>query len=155
MSQSPTAECCPRFDPKPWDEVTLDLRGRRFVKERVSSFLHIPLNYGAVMKRTIGAIEAAGARPETMVVLTDENSLWGADVYVEAGKDVPGASTGRITSPSWQRSGRSGRASPRTCSGKQGVQGCLQVLQAVGLLQERAETVLAEGGGHVVVRVAA
>ena len=97
MSQSPTAECCPRFDPKPWDEVTLDLRGRRFVKERVSSFLHIPLNYGAVMKRTIGAIEAAGARPETMVVLTDENSLWGADVYVEAGKDVPGASMAAIS----------------------------------------------------------
>ena len=30
MSQSLTAECCPRFDPKPWDEVTLDLRGRLF-----------------------------------------------------------------------------------------------------------------------------
>ena len=32
-----------------------------------------------------------------MVVLTDENSLWGADVYVEAGRDVPGASMAAIS----------------------------------------------------------
>jgi effector-binding domain-containing protein len=52
---------------------------------------HIPLNFGAVMKRNVGAIEAADASPETMVVLSDENSLWGADVYIEVTKDIPGA----------------------------------------------------------------
>lgn len=92
MSQIQREECCPRFDPKPWDEVTLTWQGKRFVKDRVFSFLHIPLNYGAVMKRTMEAIENADARPETMVILTDENSLWGADVYAEVSKDVPGAS---------------------------------------------------------------
>jgi hypothetical protein len=97
MSQEQTHACCPRFDPKPGDEVTLNWQGKRFVKDRVSSFLHIPLNYGAVMKRTVGAIEAADARPENMVVLTDENSLWGADVYVEANKDVPGAHMAAIS----------------------------------------------------------
>jgi len=97
MSKTQADECCPRFDPKPWDEVSLSWQGKRFVKDRVSSFLHIPMNYGAVMKRTMGAIEAANARPENMVVLTDENSLWGADVYVEASKDVPGASMATIS----------------------------------------------------------
>lgn len=91
MSQAQSWECCPRFDPKPWDEVTFNWEGKRFVKDRVHSFLHLPLNFGAVMKRAIGAIEAADARPANMVVLTDENSLWGADIYVEASKDVPGA----------------------------------------------------------------
>ncbi len=97
MSTRLPDECCPRFDPKPWDEQTLTWEGKRFVKDRVRSFLHIPLNFGAVMKRNIGAIEAAGATPEAMIVLADENSLWGADVYIEVTKDVPGASMATIS----------------------------------------------------------
>jgi hypothetical protein len=48
------------------------------------------LNFGSVMKRNIEAIEAAGASPQNMIVLSDENSLWGADVYIEVTQDVPG-----------------------------------------------------------------
>ena len=55
------------------------------------SVFHIPLNFGAVMKRNVEAIEAAGASTEAMVVLADENSLWGADVYIEIAKEVPDA----------------------------------------------------------------
>jgi len=91
MSKEKTDECCPRFDPRPWDEVTLTWEGKRFVKDRVTSFFHIPLNFGAVMKRNMKAIEAADAGPESQVILSDENSLWGADVYIEVTKDVPGA----------------------------------------------------------------
>jgi hydrolase family protein len=92
MRNKQTDECCPRFDPKPWDEVTLAWEGKRFVKDRVTSFFHIPLNFGSVMRRNVEAIEAADAGSESMVVLSDENSLWGADVYIEVTKDVPGAS---------------------------------------------------------------
>lgn len=84
-------ECCPPFNPAPWDEKTLTWENRRFVKDRVAGFLHIPLNFGSVMKRNMGALEAAGAVPSTPVVLSDENSLWGADVYIEVTKDIPGA----------------------------------------------------------------
>ena len=97
MTTSATSECCPRFDPGPWDGVSLTWEGKRFVKDRVRSFLHIPMNFGAVMTRNMAAIEAAGAKPETMVVLSDENSLWGADVYLEVAKDVPGASMATIS----------------------------------------------------------
>ena len=91
MNARTADECCPRFDPEPWDEKTLTWEDRRFVKDRVRSFFHIPLNFGAVMKRNIAAIEAAEALCENMVVLADENSLWGADVYIEVAGDVPGA----------------------------------------------------------------
>ena len=84
-------ECCPPFDPRSWQERWITLDGRRFVKDRVRSFLHIPLNFGAVMTRNMAAIRAAGAAAPTLLVLADENSLWGADVYLEAGKEVPGA----------------------------------------------------------------
>ena len=83
-------ECCPKFDPAPWQERRVALDGKKFVQDRVRSFLRIPLNFGAVMARNMAAIQAAGAEPPNMIVLSDENSLWGADVYLEVSKDVPG-----------------------------------------------------------------
>lgn len=91
MNTDRSSECCPKFDPEPWDGKELRWQDKRFVKDRVTSVFHIPLNYGAVMKRNISRIEAANAKPERMVVLTDENSLWGADVYLEVTKDIPNA----------------------------------------------------------------
>lgn len=91
MSTQDPAECCPPFDPGPWDEKTINWEQKTFLRDRVRSFLHIPLNFGAVMKRNMAAIEAAGAAPDEMVVLSDENSLWGADVYIAVAKEVPGA----------------------------------------------------------------
>jgi len=97
MSENRPDDCCPRFDPEPWDGKTLTWENKRFVKDRVTSFLHVPLNFGAVMKRNISAIEAANANSETRIVLADENSLWGADVYIEVTKDVPGANMATIS----------------------------------------------------------
>lgn len=89
--------CCPRFDPEPWDGKTITWQCKRFVQDRVISLFHIPLNYGAVMTRMEATIRTAGAKLEAPVMLTDENSLWGADVFVEAGKDVPGAKMATIS----------------------------------------------------------
>lgn len=97
MSKVKPDACCPRFDPEPWDGKELRWQDKRFVKDRVTSFLHIPLNFGSVMKRNRALIEAAGAAPETRVVLSDENSLWGADVYIEVTKDIPHATMAGIS----------------------------------------------------------
>ncbi len=61
------------------------------MKDHVRSLFHIPLNFGAVMKRCDVLIRAAGASPDEMLVLSDEKSLWGADVYIAVSKEVPGA----------------------------------------------------------------
>ena len=97
MSKTNSAECCPPFNPEPWDDKTIPWEKKRFVKDRVASILHIPLNFGAVMKRNVRAIEAADAKAENMIVLADENSLWGADVYIEVSKDIPGANMAIIS----------------------------------------------------------
>jgi len=55
------------------------------------------LNFGAVIKRNMTRIEAAGAASDRNVILSDENSLWGADVYIEVVKDVPGANMATIS----------------------------------------------------------
>jgi len=88
---SSAEECCPEFNPEPWDGKEIRWDGKKFVKDRVRSFFHIPLNFGSVMKRCMSVIEAAGAGSPERIVLADENSLWGADVYVEVTKDVPDA----------------------------------------------------------------
>jgi hypothetical protein len=91
MSSDHDGECCPEFHPESWDEKEVVWEGKRFVRDRVRSVLHIPLNFGKVMQRNMAVIEAAGARPAEQIVLSDENSLWGADVYIAVAKDVPGA----------------------------------------------------------------
>ncbi len=97
MNEPSGDQCCPRFDPVPWDETEIHWQGKRFVKDRVRCFLHIPLNFGAVMKRNMTRIEAAGAASDQNVILADDTSLWGADVYIEVTKDVPGAKMATIS----------------------------------------------------------
>jgi hypothetical protein len=86
-------ECCPRFDPAPWTDKEIIWDQKLFLQDRVTSFLHIPLNFPGVMKRCMATIMTAGAQDAARVILSDENSLWGADVYVSIAKDIPGART--------------------------------------------------------------
>jgi hypothetical protein len=97
MSARASDQCCPRFDPAPWDGKEIRWQDKRFVKDRVTSVLHIPLNFGAVMRRNMSLIEAAGAVSDTNVILSDETSLWGADMYIEVARDVPGANMSSIS----------------------------------------------------------
>jgi hypothetical protein len=93
MTTQESTECCPQFNPESWDDTIITWEGKPFLRDRVTSFLHIPLNFGAVMKRCMAAIEAAGVTPDEMVILSDEGSLWGSDVYVAISKDFHGART--------------------------------------------------------------
>ena len=97
MNTKNDIECCPKFDPNPWSDRVITWDKQLFLQDRVRSFLHIPLNYGAVMTRSMAAIKAAGAIPDEMIMLTDENSLWGADVYIAVSKEVPGARMTRLS----------------------------------------------------------
>lgn len=97
MNARDPSECCPRFDPGPWRDQRLTWHDKLFVKDHVTSFLHIPLNFGAVMRRNGAAIDAADAAPPTMIVLSDEKSLWGADVYLEVTREVPGATMATLS----------------------------------------------------------
>ena len=61
--------CCPRFDPQPWDEKEITWENKLFLKDRVRSFLHIPLNFGRVMVRNMEKIAAADALPPEPLLL--------------------------------------------------------------------------------------
>jgi len=89
--------CCPRFDPAPWNEKEITLQDKLFIKDRVRSIFHIPLNFDKVMIRNMEKIKSAGALAPAPLLLTDENSLWGADVYIAVSKEVPGEKMEKIS----------------------------------------------------------
>jgi len=89
--------CCPRFNPEPWDEKEITWQNKLFIKDHVRSFLHIPLNFGQVMVKNMEMIEAAGALAPQPLMLSDEKSLWGTDVYIAVSKEVPRVEMERIS----------------------------------------------------------
>jgi hypothetical protein len=97
MTEIQKAECCPPFNPEPWDGKEVTWTDKLFVKDRVRSFLHIPLNFGAVMKRSMALIDAVDGESDEQVIVSDENSLWGADVYIAVKKDIPGAKMAKLS----------------------------------------------------------
>jgi len=89
--------CCPRFDPKPWDGKEVTWKNELFLKDHVRSFFHIPLNFGKVMVRDMEKIQKAGALAPKPLMLSDEKSLWGSDLYIGVSKEVPGAEMTKIS----------------------------------------------------------
>ncbi len=83
--------CCEPFDPKPWEDKKIVWKNKIFVKDHVTSFLHIPLNMGSKIVKNMGLIAKAKAKAPYQLMLTDEKSLWGADLYIDVAQKVPGA----------------------------------------------------------------
>ena len=57
----------------------------------MTNFFHIPLNMGGKVVKNMKLIEEAGAKAPYQLMLTDEKSLWGSDIYIDVIKEVPGA----------------------------------------------------------------
>lgn len=89
--------CCKPFDPKPWDKKTVVLKDKLFLKAHAICFMHIPLNFGGVMKKSMDKIFAAKAEAKTPLMLSDECSPWGSNIYIAVSKDVPGAEMTKIS----------------------------------------------------------
>lgn len=89
--------CCKRFNPEPWQDKEIIWQDKMFLKDHVRSFFHMPLNFGQVMVKNIEKIKNAGALADEPVMLSDEKSLWGADIYIAISKEVPNAEMARIS----------------------------------------------------------
>jgi hypothetical protein len=83
--------CCPQFDPAPWNEKLHDWKDKKFIRDHVITFLHMPVNFGSVVKRMMARIEDAGAQSPGWMGLSDHTSKWNMDLYVAVDREVPGA----------------------------------------------------------------
>ena len=89
--------CCPRFEPAPWEDKEITWKDKLFLKDRVRSIFHIPLNFGQVIVKNIEKIKKADALTPRPLMLSDENSFWGADIYIATTKAVPDAEMIKIS----------------------------------------------------------
>lgn len=91
------ADCCPKFDPKPWDSKQFEWKNKKFIKDRVLSFFFIPLNFGPVMKRLDEKVSNAGAKILDGMGLSDHTSKWNMDIYLAVDKEISGATNVTIS----------------------------------------------------------
>ncbi len=96
QSIKPTG-CCEPFDPAPWQEKEIIWKDKMFVKDHVTSFLHVPLNMGKVIVKNMELIKNENAQAPYQLMLTDERSLWGSDIYIDVKKEVPGVEMSNIS----------------------------------------------------------
>jgi hypothetical protein len=90
--------CCPPFDPVPWDEKEVTWHDKPFVRDHVTSLFHVPLNMGRKVVKDMARIHAAHAETAGQpLMLSDEKSPWGADIFIEVKRAVPGATMGRLS----------------------------------------------------------
>ena len=84
-------ECCPKFDPTPWDGKLFEWNKKKFITEKVSTFLHMPVNFGSVMKKLDETVRNAHATIPDHICLSDHTSKWNMNVYLAVDKEIPGA----------------------------------------------------------------
>lgn len=99
MSDQPikSTGCCDPFDPKPWQDKEITWQDKIFVKDHITSFFHIPCNMAKKIVKNMTLIEKAKAQADYQLMLTDENSLWGADIYIDVAGEVPGAQMAKLS----------------------------------------------------------
>lgn len=81
-SVKPTG-CCPPFDPATYHEKEITWHDKPFVKVRVHSFLHIPIDMGRKVTEAMKLIAASHATPEQGLMLSDERSAWSNDLLID------------------------------------------------------------------------
>jgi hypothetical protein len=83
-------ECCPKFDPVPWDGKILEWSNKSFIKGKVFTLFYMPINFGSVIVKLITAANKAGAQTTNQLCLSDHTSKWNMDIYLAVDKEVPG-----------------------------------------------------------------
>ena len=89
--------CCLRFHPEAWDGQVLHFDDKPFVKAASISVFHVPLNMGAVFRRTNKKLARAHAKDTSPLVLSQERSGSSAEHLFAVTKPVPGAKMARLS----------------------------------------------------------
>ncbi|MBN1385051.1 MAG: hypothetical protein JW983_09250 [Elusimicrobia bacterium] len=84
-------ECCPKFDPAPWDEKILNWKDKKFIKDKVFTIFYMPMNFGGVMKKLDAKIRKSEGTVPDWLCLSDHTSKWNMDVYLAVDKEISDA----------------------------------------------------------------
>ncbi|MBN2282222.1 MAG: hypothetical protein JXQ65_16690 [Candidatus Marinimicrobia bacterium] len=90
-------ECCPKFDPAPWNDHVFEWQDKKFIRGKVFTFFNIPINFGSTMKKLVSKIEIEKGEFPDGLCLSDHTSKWNMDVYLAVDKEMPGAENTTIS----------------------------------------------------------
>jgi hypothetical protein len=90
-------ECCPKFNPEIWENKMFLFDNKLFLKGKVKTFFHIPLNFGKVMTNLTKQIEDANAKFIGGLCLSEETDKGEMNVYLAIDKEIPNAENVRIS----------------------------------------------------------
>lgn len=90
-------ECCPKFDPAPWDGKVLEWENKKFIKGKVFTLFFMPVNFGSVIVKLMAKVKDAGAGTPENLCLSDHTSKWNMDLYLAVDKEIPGAENAALS----------------------------------------------------------
>lgn len=89
--------CCQIFDPNLWNEKELNWQEKLFIKDSYISFFHIPVNIRTVITSNMEKIIQQNASTKEHMMLCDEKSNWGSNIFFAVEKEIPGAKIQKIS----------------------------------------------------------
>ena len=87
-------ECCPKFNVEKWDKKTFSWENKKFIKDTMLEFFHIPFpsTIGKKITRMWKSVEQAEAsapnKEETLILFRDPTPFRG-EIYIAVEKNVP------------------------------------------------------------------
>jgi hypothetical protein len=86
-------ECCPKFDPQPWENVTHEWKDKLFLVDSMPQFMHMPLPgvYAKTITRMWNLAQKYEAAPEMkdFLLLAYDPSPWKSILYLSITKEIP------------------------------------------------------------------
>jgi len=89
--------CCQIFDPIPWDDKLLTWNNKLFVKDKVSTFFYMPLNFGGAMKRLNAKLDKVCAKIPEELCLSYHLSPWKMELYMAVDKEIRAAENVKLS----------------------------------------------------------
>lgn len=96
-NQKQAGECCPKFNPEPWDNKEFNWENKKFIRGKVFTFFHVPMNFGSIITGLLGSAARAGVQTPEMMCLSDHTSKWNMDIYLAVDREVPGADNATLS----------------------------------------------------------
>jgi len=103
MTDIENIDCCPKFDPVPWDSKILTWDNKKFVKSKVKTFFNMPLNFGGVITKIMKKTETSQVANPEFLCLSDHTSMWNMDIYIAVSDVVSGLENTTISGSFFSR----------------------------------------------------
>ena len=99
MTHTNEFPCCPKFNPKKWDNKTHQWKDKLFIQDNVRQIFHNPLNIGKVITRMWNKAQEAGAAPDIkdFILMAYDPSPWVSELYMTVTKEVPNAKNVKLS----------------------------------------------------------